>query len=41
MGFLKAIKLKKDEDDFLLFETSSKGKAFIRAYRSLRALLVA
>jgi len=41
MGFLKSIILKaENKDDSLLFETTRKGRAFIQAYRNLRALLV-
>jgi len=41
MGFLKSIAVKAEgRGDSPLFDTTSKGKAFIRAYRNLRALLM-
>jgi len=40
-GFLETTVLKtENKGDSLLFETTSKGKAFIKAYHNLRALLV-
>jgi len=42
MGFLGSINLKKTENkgDSTLFKTTSKGKAFIKEYRKLKARLV-
>jgi len=42
IGFLKSVASKtENQGDSMLFETTSKGKAFIQAYRNLSALLVA
>jgi len=42
IGFLKSDASQiGGKSDSLLFETTGKGKAFIEAYRNLRALLVA
>ena len=41
MGLLKSITLQTDNNgDFLLFETTNKGKDFVKAYYILRALLM-
>lgn len=41
LQLLKSVKVTSETGgDSTLFETTSKGKAFIRAYRNMRALLV-
>lgn len=41
LGLLKTVNVKaEDKDDLVLFDATKKGKAFIQAYRNLKALLV-
>jgi len=40
-GLLKSITLQTDSNgDFLLFETTNKGKDFVKVYNNLRAFLI-